>query len=289
MSALAQTRAALSEMLRRRSGAQCENADCAFSSPLRRLFRRHDNGVFLQGRWYCSLDCFEQGITNVFAELIKLPDEPLMRSHRVPLGLLLLGRGIISETQLKTALQAQREMGNERLGRRLVRLGIVSSQEISAALAVQWGCAVFPFEQDQHYRECCQLIPMALLESCRMMPMRCYKETQLLLLAFADDVDHTAIYAIERLLLNRTQPCVITESAMDQALDEIRVQPRTGETVFDNFLDAPEMARIIRDYAVNLGAEELILARPRRFLWVRLKAPGQSWDLLFRLPSTALH
>jgi hypothetical protein len=273
-------------MFRRRAGAQCENADCAFGGLLRKLFRGHDNGVFLQGRWYCSLECFEQGITNAFAELIKLPDEPLTRLHRVPLGLLLLGRGVISETQLKTALQAQREAGTERLGRWMVRLGIASSQEICAALAAQWGCAVFPFEQDQHFRECFDLIPMALLESSRMLPVRYHKESQLLFLAFAEDIDHTAIYAIERLLLSRTQPCVITESAMDQALDEIRLRPRTGETVFEGILDAPEMARTIRDYAVNLGAEELILARPRRFLWVRLKASGQCWDLMFRLPAT---
>ena len=76
---------------------------------------------------------------------------------------------------------------------------------------------------------------------------------------------------------------------MDQALDEIRLQSRSGETVFEDILDAPEMARTICDYAVNLGAEELILARPRRFLWVRLKATGQSWDLMFRLPSATLH
>ncbi|MGD0426553.1 MAG: hypothetical protein ABSC10_07525 [Candidatus Acidiferrales bacterium] len=289
MSALKQARAALSEMLRRRSGGQCENANCAYTNPLRKFLRRHDGGVFLQGRWYCSLDCFEQGITNAFAELIKLPDEPLARLHRIPLGLLLLGRGVITEIELKTALQAQRETGNERLGRALVRLGIASSDQVSEALAAQWGCVVFPVDQDQRYRECCQLLPMALLESSRMLPMRYMKESQLLFLAFAEDIDHTTIYAIERLLPGRTQPCVITEAAMDQALEEIRSRPRPDEIVFENFLEAAEMARIIRDYAVQIGAEELILARPRRFLWVRLKASGQSWDLLFRLPSVAPH
>jgi hypothetical protein len=285
MSGLAQTRAALSEMLRRRSGTPCENVDCAFNNPLRRLFRRHDGGVFLQGRWYCSLDCFEQGISNAFAELIKLPDEPLPRLHRIPLGLLLLGRGVISESQLKTALQAQREAGNERLGRWLVRLGIASSEEVSAGLAAQWGCALFPLDQDQRYRECCHLLPMALLDSSRMLPVRYLKESQLLFLAFAEDIDHSAIYAIERLLPGRTQPCVITESAMDAALDEIRRQPRPEEIVFQTFMDVAEMARNIRDYAVELGAEELIVARPRRFLWVRLIAAGKPRDLMFRLPS----
>jgi Type II secretion system (T2SS), protein E, N-terminal domain len=259
--------------------------DCAFRNPLRRFLRGRENGVFLEGRWYCSLDCFERGITDALTPLIRLPDEPLMRTHRVPLGLLLLGKGVINESQLKIALQAQREAGNERLGRWLVRLGIASSQEVSAALAAQWGCVVFPLDQDHRYRECAQLLPMALLESSRMLPVRYLKESQTLFLAFAEDIDHTAIYAIERLLPGRTQPCVITEAAMDQALAEVRLLSRPEEIVFDSLLTASEMAHTIREYAVKLHAEELILARPRRFLWVRLKASGKSWDLLFRLPA----
>ena len=262
---------------------ECENPDCAFSNPLRKFFRRRDSGVLLQGRWYCSLDCFEQGITGALGGLIRLPDEPVTRLHRVPLGLLLLGRGVISEGQLKTALHAQREAGNERLGRWLVRLGSASSLEVSAALAAQWGCVVFPLEQDHHYRECWHLLPVALLESSRMLPVRYLKESQLLFLAFAEDIDRTAIYAIERLLPGRTQPCVIQESAMDQALEEIRFMPRPKEIIFEALLDAAEIARTIRDYAVKIGAEELALARPRRFLWVRLKASGKCWDLMFRL------
>ncbi|MFY9805313.1 MAG: hypothetical protein WA211_14470 [Candidatus Acidiferrales bacterium] len=244
--------------------------------------------MFLQGRWYCSLDCFEQGIARAFAGLIRLPDEPLPRIHRVPLGLLLLGKGVISEGQLKTALQVQREKGSERLGRWLVRLGIASAQDVSTALAAQWGCGVFSLEQDYRYRQCAQMLPLALLESSRMLPVHYQAGSQLLFLAFSEDIDHSAIYAIERLLGSRTQPCVVSESAMEQALDEIRVVSRPGEIVFETLCDAPEMARTVRDYAVKLGADELILARPRRFLWVRLKAAGKSWDLMFRLPAANL-
>jgi hypothetical protein len=252
---------------------------------LRRLLRQRNTGVFLQGRWYCSLDCFEQGIATAFAGLIRLPDEPMPRLHRIPLGLMLLGKGVIDESQLKAALRAQRETGNERLGRWLVRLGIASAQDVSAALAAQWGCGVFPLEQDRRYRECSQMLPLALLQSSRMLPVHYLSGSQLLFLAFSEDIDHSAIYAIERLLGSRTKPCVVTEAAMDQALDELRAVSRPGEVVFETLWDAPEMARTIRDYAVKLGADELVLARPRRFLWVRLKASQQSWDLMFRLPA----
>lgn len=264
---------------------ECENQNCPFRNPLRKILHgRSRGGVFLQGRWYCSLDCFEEAIADVFAGLLHLPDEPLPRLHRVPLGLLLLGRGVINEEQLKSALHVQRESGNERLGRWLVRLGIASAQEVSAALAAQWGCGVFPLERDRRYRECSQMIPFTLLESSRMLPVHYVPYSQLLFLGFSEDIDHTTTYSIERLLGNKTEACVVTEEAMNEAMEEIRAVSRPAEIVFETIWDAPAMARTVRDYALKLGADELILARPRRFLWVRLRASGRSWDLLFRLP-----
>ena len=201
---------------------QCENPQCPFRNPLRRVLRRRNSeGVLLQGRWYCCLDCFEDAITGVFNGLLRLPDEPLPRLHRVPLGLLLLGRGVITDTQLKSALQAQRDSGTDRLGRWLIRLGVASAQDVSAALAAQWGCPVFPLERDHRYRECSQMLPFALLEASHMIPVHYLPSSQLLFVAFSEDIDHTALYAVERLIGGRTEPCIVAESAMERALEEI--------------------------------------------------------------------
>lgn len=264
---------------------ECANPKCPFRKSLRRWLRRGGSeSVTLQGRWYCSLDCFEQTITDVLASMLKLPDEPLPRAHRVPLGLLLLGRGVITDAQLKSALQAQRESGNGRLGRWLVRLGITSEEDVSAALAAQWGCALFPLERDHRYREYCGLVPRALSESSRMIPVHYIAASQSLFLAFSQDLDRTALYSVERLVGARTEVCVVTEAAMEQALEELRGLSRPSEVVFDKIWEAREMAQAVRSYALKLGAEELLLARPRNFLWVRMRSAGRSWDLLFRSP-----
>lgn len=263
---------------------ECESPECPHRSSIRRRFLRSaSEGVLLQGRWYCCPDCFEHAVTAAFGALLKLRDEPLSHLHRVPLGLLLLGRGVITDAQLKSALAMQRESRSGRLGHVLVNSGIVSAQDISTALAAQRGCAVFPVERDR-YRDCCQLLPFALLESSRMVPVHYHDGTQTLFVAFAEDIDHTAVYSIEHQLGARTQACVITESAMEQALDDIRVQPRPSEIVFETLWDPYEIARTVRDYSLALSAEELVLARPRRFLWVRLRGSGRCHDLLFRLP-----
>lgn len=262
----------------------CENPDCGFRNPLRRFFQARQEGVFLQGRWYCSLDCFETAIAEVFRGLLRLRDEPLRRSNRVPLGLILLGRGIIDEIQLKRALQAQRDEAPERIGRWLIRLGIVSEEDVSTALASQWGCAYFPLEKNVNFRECLHLLPRVLLESSNMLPVHYTHENHNLFLAFSQDIDHTTIYSIERLLGGQTHPCVVTEDAMNRAMEELRAASRPDEIVFDKHWDPLLMARTVRDYALKLGAEELRLARPRRFLWARMRAGGRPCDILFRLP-----
>jgi hypothetical protein len=270
---------------RRSFRLECENPGCPFRNSLRRFWRRgNGEGVRLQGRWYCCLDCFEQGLTEEFTALLKLRDEPAPHLHRIPLGLLLLGRGVITGDQLKSALAAQRESGSARLGQCLQKLGIASAQDISAALAAQWGCAVFPLERDNRYRECSQMLPFALLESSRMIPVHYLSANETLFVAFAEAVDRTALYAIERLIGVRTQACVVTESAFAHALEEIRAASRPDEIVFERHWNPVEMARTVRDYALKLNAEDLLIAHPRRFLWVRVRARGSTHDLLFRLP-----
>ena len=269
-----------------RNQPECANQECQFRSPLRKFMPwRNREGVVLQGQWYCSLDCFERAITGVFSGLLKLDDSRPPHLHRVPLGLLLLGRGVINQDQLKAGLMAQRETSHDRLGRCLVRLGAVLPHDVSEALAAQWGCAVFPLDQDSRYRDCSQMIPFALLESSYMLPVHFVPESNLLFLAFAEDIDHTSLYWIERLIGVRAEPCVVTESAMQNAMEEIRGLSRPGEIVFERVWDASEMARTVRGYAVELGAEELVMARPRHFLWVRLRSSGRSLDLMFRLPT----
>jgi type II secretion system (T2SS) protein E len=271
-----------------RNALRCQNPDCPHRHSLRRILRGQSEGIFLQGRWYCGLDCFEQAIISEFDGLLKLRDQPLSRIHRVPLGLLLLGRGVITNEQLKSALAAQRQSGAGRLGRLLVNSGAVTAQDISAALAAQWGCGIFPIESSKLYRDCSQLLPLALLESSRMIPVHYHDASQMMFVAFADDIDHTALYSVERQLGARTEPCVITESAMEEALEEIRAVSRPTEIVFETLWDPYEMARTVRDYSLALGADELFLARPRRFLWVRLRGGGRFHDLLFRLPTPPL-
>jgi Type II secretion system (T2SS), protein E, N-terminal domain len=266
----------------------CNYAACAMQSRWRRLFHKRTDGIAVQGRWYCSAGCFEDATAQTLAQMMRVPDEPFKRLHRIPLGLVLLGRGVITNEQLKSALTAQRDAGSDKLGRWLVRLGVASPRDVSLALASQWGCSVFPLDRDRRYRECSHMLPLAILESYRMLPVHFLSDTNLLFLAFSEEIDHTAIYATEQLLGSRTQPCVVSEVEMESAFDELRTVARPGEVVFETLWDPSEMAHAVRNYATELDAREISIARPRGFVWARLKNVHSRWDMVFRMPSHSL-
>ena len=271
----------------RRGNVECANRDCASRSLLKRFWKRRTEGIYLQGRWYCSVDCFQHGVVPLIGELLRPVAERPTNHHRVPLGLLLLGRGIITEEQLKQALQAQREGGGEKVGQWLLRSGAATHHDLAVALATQWGCPVFPLERDHSYRECSAMLPLALLESLQMLPVHYLSSSKLLYLAFSQNLDRTSLYAVERLLGDHTVACVVPETEMQVALGELKGLSRPSEFVFETLRDAMEMAGTIREYSLKIGAEELRMARPSGFLWARLIASGRPWDLLFRLPEPA--
>src|SRR5262249_28822285 len=73
-----------------------------------------------------------------------VPDEDFVDSAagleaagRVPLGRLLVGQGLLTEAQLDNALLESGQTG-ERLGEVVVRLGLLSEEEVARALAEQW-------------------------------------------------------------------------------------------------------------------------------------------------------
>jgi hypothetical protein len=113
-----------------------------------RWWARHE-GVRLDQRWYCSLDCFQVGLFRRLeqAALAGLPSPP--RPNRLPLGLILLSQGNITSQQLREALAGQRAAKSGKLGEWLIRMGAVGEAEVTSALAAQQGCPLFPLPEPQ--------------------------------------------------------------------------------------------------------------------------------------------
>jgi hypothetical protein len=260
----------------------CENAACGQRRVLWPAWLQKEEGIRLQGQWYCSPECFEDAAKSALFRLLPGAGEVPRRHHRIPIGLMLLSRGTINDAQLKQALLLQRQKGSGKIGKFLQEIRAVSEQDITEGLAAQWGCPVYPLGKGREFLQCASLLPLTLLEAGRMLPVHYLSPQQTLYLAFVEGVDRTALYAVEQMLHLRTVPCIVSESDLSGALESFRLLASAPTAVFESSNEPLEMARTTRSYALQVGAKNVWVARSGRFIWVRMKTAQEYKDILFQ-------
>lgn len=248
-----------------------------------RWWARHE-GVWLQERWYCSLDCFQVGVFRRLesaASARKRDPKP----NRLPLGLVLLSQGDITDRQLREALELQSKSKSGKLGEWLVKMGAVSEQQVTTALAVQQGCPVFPAREYQSLPATMHW-PDPLVHSYRAVPVFYNRAQSSLYVGFVERISHALLYSLEQMLRCRTQPCIVPSSTYERQL-EWQTRSVEGETVVINQrLNGIEMTQTIGNYAQQVRAERCSLTCCEDHLWTRLeRSNGFHVDFLFRAPT----
>jgi hypothetical protein len=251
-----------------------------------RRWRQKGLGVRLHGIWYCLPECLERALAEALPRLRSLPGRAVKTSHRVPLGLLLLSRQQLTIKQLRVALKAQRAAGCGKIGEWLQRLGFVDEQQVTAALARQWSCPLLATNAISSRSGRIPEIPLLLLQSFGMMPVSFVALTTTLHVAFADGIDYTALYAIERMLGCHTVPCLATPSRLHAHLRTLAERRTSSEVVFERVADAAEFVRIVRSYATRVCASEIHMAYCGSYIWIRLECISRpSLSLLLSTPA----
>jgi hypothetical protein len=264
----------------------CQEPDCSLVRRTWRHIRWWNARIRLHDCSYCAPQCFEKAAHEFFLRASRSAVAPQPIRHRIPLGLLMLSRGQLTNQQLRSALDAQQKTGQHRLGEWLEKLGFATEQQVTAALGVQWSCPVL-VPRIVNDGDCARLLPFRLLETFRMAPVQFVRSTRIFFIAFCDGIDYTALYAIEQMLNCRTEACLISRSAMDDALERIGHESRPGELLFESWRDAAEMARITCGYLLKLGADQARIVACGEYIWVALEAGRDIQHLLFRRPVAA--
>ena len=259
---------------------ECALASCSGLPPLwQRLLRRH-TGVSFHGQFYCQPQCLQTALMGQMSRLHSMT--PSVRpSHRIPLGLLMVARGKLTHVEVRAALEAQRRAHYGSIGDWIEKLGFASERDVTAALALQWGCPVASSIAGS-IADSPGNIPLRLLEAFQMIPFNYSAATDTLYLAFGARVDHAALYAIERILDCRTQPCVAPAKTVARQLERMRQQARSMDVEFWT-RDLAEMGRITSSYVARLAPDDVRLSRVGQFIWLRLKDRRAVTNLLFCL------
>ena len=259
----------------------CSNPSCTSKSFVYAVSRRHV-GIRLFEQWFCGADCFEEGTRQKITELLSVRhNQDKAPVLRMPLGLLLLSRGVLTHEQVKTALDQQKATGAN-FGDVVQELGFATEQHVTAAVAAQWACPVFSLGERQLPEEV--RVPKSLLELYGMLPVHFSEIGRKLMVGFVTRVQHHILYTIEQMASCSASPCFISASEYRRRVQSYAVAPAENELIFDRTTGTAEIAKLVRNYANQLGADQTRFGMCRDFLWVRLLG-RQEMDLLFRIPA----
>jgi len=263
----------------------CGQPGCSLARRLWRRIRWWNGTIGLQGLRYCAPQCFEYAARQRLTHICEVGTPARPVQHRIPIGLLMLSRGELSNRQLRSALEAQRASGCHRLGEWLEKLGFATEQQITSALGLQWACPVLTARVIPDHR-CVRLIPFRILETYRMLPIQYVEATRTFYVAFSDGIDYGVLNAIEQMLDCRTEACLISHSMMDEAIEQMGRDRNAVDLLFEGWRHAREMARITTGYVLKLGAQNVRVAVCGCYIWVRLSAARDVANLIFRRPGS---
>jgi MSHA biogenesis protein MshE len=148
----------------------------------------------------------------------------MARPEKIRLGELLVRQNLLTEEQLKLALDEQKKSGRK-LGRVIVETGYVTEEGLSEALARQLSVPFVNLKVFDLKPDIVKLLPESQARRFRALVLE--KAGERLRVAMADPTDLFAYDELARILRREIEPAVVTESALLAAFD--RVYRRTEE------------------------------------------------------------
>jgi len=200
----------------------------------------------------------------------------------MPLGLLMVARGQLTYAEVAAALEAQQRARYGTIGEWIEKLGFATEQDVTTALALQWGCPLATSIEISEIPVFAR-IPLALLVKFQMLPMHFAARADTLYLACGRRVDHGTLYAVEQMIGCRIQPCAGGRQAVAAELERLSQKPPSGEVEFRQVHDVAEMSRIALSYITRLTADEVRSSRIGPTIWLRLRARASYLSLVFHL------
>ncbi len=213
------------------------------------------------------------------------------RPERLRLGDVLTGQKLISQEQLKQALDEQKRSGR-RLGRVLMDLGIVSEEQIAEALARQLGMPHLALKYFNFKTDVVRRLPEAQARRHRAILLEDRKDRYLV--GMADPTDLFAFDELSRSLKRDLEVAVVGESQLLQTIDRVyrrteeisglakELEQDLGETYVDfgglalGAEDAPvvKLLQSMFDDAVQVNASDIHIEPQERNVQIRFRIDG---------------
>ena len=134
------------------------------------------------------------------------------------LGDLLIAAGAITEEQLQTALQTQKQSG-QRLGDVLIDSGIITQRQLIDALQMQLGVDYIDLTRVSIPVELAKYVPRAIAKKYCVVPVKLVKDE--LYVAMSDPLDFVAQEELKAASRRQIVPMIATRRAVEQAVSDM--------------------------------------------------------------------
>ncbi len=286
------------------AGFDLRPCPCGARMPLQvRLHLRSRTRPVFEGRWCCSGACLEARVATAVRRETKR--EPVRRTHehRIPLGLLLLSTGVISQEDLRRALKVQQGTG-KRIGEVLTTECGVPERKVTEALATQWSCPMWNVAGTR-LAGMAAVAPRAILQRTGTLPLRLVRGTDQseraigpehrLAVAFTEAIDPQAVFGLRWMHDVAVDAGVAPKTQWAEAHTHVLSASGVPAEEMDCASLADMENSIIRTLK-RLQPVESRWARVHEFFWLRLwlepaalaGGPQQTEDVadfVYRMPS----
>ena len=247
---------------------RCANPSC------RKWFgflKDHRRPIF-EGRWACSGHCLRKLVeTALRREAAAFSGSEPELAHRIPIGLILLSRGWITQSQLHHGLSMQRQAGGGRIGRWLIEECGVPEECILNALAVQWHCNVLSLH-GFNPQKMTLVLPREIVESTAILPLRISRGGSLRV-AFTDRPDPVAALALQRMSGLEVESGLLAHGQWKSAREALlRCEPVRSSV--EQLRDRETLSRRIASDLAGMQPRASRLVRIHQFFWLRMWLEG---------------
>ena len=260
----------------------CGNPECAGGWTVPWRSRRRP---IFEGRWGCSGRCV---LSMVRAVVRREFGDGLMameasHRHRVPLGLVMLAQGWITQPQLRKALDAQRENMTGRIGDWLVSECSVDRERVTRGLSVQWNCPVLTTE-GFHPEAMALVMPRVFIEKFGLLPLR-VAGSRILYLGFEERLDASATLVLEQMTELHPESGLVNGAQFQTARGRL-LECDSVETKLEAVADTDALSARIAALLEQKQPAGSRLVRLHEYYWLRMWLESSAIGKAGSLPAT---
>ncbi len=170
------------------------------------------------------------------------------------IGNLLLKAHLVTEEQLKEALEEQKRTG-EKLGQILVERGVISPMDLANALEAQSGIPSITLEDFSFDPEVVNLLSENFIRLNRIIPLKRYNDT--VEVACVPPINPRTLEDVKLITGLKVKPFIVTDEEFDRALNKAFDIEKKAKNVI-NAIGRREEENVIRVISENVGETSVV-------------------------------